>query len=107
MYIISLSQLKMCAVIAILTATMDKKSAREYPDSTGNFARPAKDYQFGIHLMEASKICVSLWPILFGAIVAQSFRMYAAWKCEATGIRLVVSKDAISNIQLTNVIAAT
>lgn len=42
--------------------------------------------------MEASKICVSMWPILFGAIVAQSFRMYAAWKCEATGIRLVVSK---------------
>jgi len=71
---------------------MSKKSAKEYPDSTGNYDKLARDYQFGTHLMEASKICVSMWPILFGAIVAQSFRMYAAWKCEATGIRLVVSK---------------
>lgn len=52
----------------------------------------SKGYNFGIRLIEASKICVSMWPILFGAIVAQSFRMYAAWKCEATGIKLVVSK---------------
>lgn len=44
----------------------------------------------GTRLKQVNKICVSMWPILFGAIVAQAFKMYAAWKVER-GIKLIVS----------------
>jgi len=69
------------SVLAFLNASMDKKIA----------GKSSPHYNFGVRLMEANKICISIWPILFGAIVAQSFRMYAAWKVER-GMKLVVRK---------------
>jgi len=41
-------------------------------------------------LLRLNKIAVSIWPILFAAVVAQSLRMFAAYKVER-GIRLIVS----------------
>jgi len=68
-------------VLAIMSASMSEK------DAFDDYEEPNK---LGTRLMQANKICVSMWPILFGAIVAQSFKMYAAWKVER-GIKLIVS----------------
>lgn len=45
--------------------------------------------RLGRHLLAANHICVSMWPVLFGAIVAQSLKMYASWRMEHRGMALV------------------
>lgn len=52
--------------------------------------QPLTGSGLGHAVVEIDKIAVSLWPILFAAVVAQSLRMYAAWQVER-GILLIVS----------------
>jgi hypothetical protein len=61
-------------VLGILTAVM-----------TGQ----AEDSSLGTSVGQANKIAVSLWPIVFAAIMAQTLRMFASYKVER-GIRLMV-----------------
>jgi len=44
-------------------------------------------------LTNAIKVAASAWPIVFAAVVAQSLKMYAAYKVER-GIQLVVSPNS-------------
>ena len=48
-----------------------------------------------VRIQKVNKIAVSIWPILFAAVVAQSLRMFAAYKVER-GIRLIVSISAMA-----------
>lgn len=73
-------------ILAFINVSQNGKDAGEYSENIA----------FATRLQEANKICVSMWPILFGAIVAQSFKMYAAWKVER-GIRLVVCVTVDAN----------
>jgi hypothetical protein len=71
-------------VLAIINASMDGKRS-----DAGMGASV-----LGRHIQQANKICVSMWPILFGAIVAQSLRIWAAYKVEKKGIELMVSASS-------------
>ena len=46
--------------------------------------------EMGYAVSEALKVSVSLWPIAFAAIVAQSLRAFASFKAER-GLKLIVS----------------
>jgi hypothetical protein len=54
-------------------------------------------------IQNALQVAVSVWPVTFAAIVAQSLRTYATYKVER-GIRLMVGLCCISFIwyELTN-----
>ncbi|GAM91198.1 hypothetical protein ANO11243_092450 [Dothideomycetidae sp. 11243] len=47
-------------------------------------------------LQQATKVAVSMWPIVFAAIMAQTLRAYGAWKVER-GIPLVTLEQLISS----------
>lgn len=80
---------------------MDKKNANEY--NTGDNQNHM--YTFGSKLLEANKLCVSIWPILFGAIVAQSLRMLAAFRVErSSGMALVQLEQFVGSHSLATAI---
>jgi len=79
---------------------MDKKNANEYDTGGSN-----RMYSFGSRLLEANKLCVSIWPILFGAIVAQSLRMVAAFRVErSSGMALVQLEQFVGSHSLATAI---
>ncbi|KAF2152213.1 hypothetical protein K461DRAFT_312969 [Myriangium duriaei CBS 260.36] len=47
-------------------------------------------------LQQAVKVAISLWPIVFAAIIAQTLKAYGAWKVER-GIRLVTLEQLNSS----------
>ena len=64
-----------------------------------------RNYVLGSSLLEANKLCVSIWPILFGAIVAQSLRMLAAFRVErASGMALVQLEQLVGSHSLATAI---
>jgi hypothetical protein len=62
------------AVIGILVAARDKKPY---------------DSSLGSGTSQALTVAISVWPIIFAAIVAQSLRAYATYRVER-GVRLMV-----------------
>ncbi|MCJ1436025.1 hypothetical protein MMC27_005403 [Xylographa pallens] len=68
-------------VLAIMTAVL---TGRRSPSTMGTA------------VSEANKIAVSLWPIVFAAILAQSLRMLASYKVER-GLRLMTLEQLISS----------
>lgn len=76
--------------LAIFNASMNGLQAGK----TGSY------HILGPRLQEANKICVSMWPILFGAIVAQSLKMYASWRMEHRGMALVNLEQFIGSHSL-------
>ena len=107
----------MKAVLAVINASMDKKNASQYivTKSAGNTGNNTPNsggedttnhfYKLGSRLLEANKLCVSIWPILFGAIVAQSLRMLAAFRVErSSGMALVQLEQFVGSHSLATAI---
>ncbi|MCJ1477820.1 hypothetical protein MMC13_006493 [Lambiella insularis] len=68
-------------VLGIMTAVLTGKPANT---------------RMGTSISEANKIAVSLWPIVFAAILAQSLKMFASYKVER-GLRLMTLEQLISS----------
>ena len=54
----------------------------------------ASSTKLGDVLQDATKIAVTVWPIAFAAIAAQSLKAFATYKLES-GIRLMVGTRAL------------
>ena len=71
------------SVIGILVAVRNKMST---------------DDRLGAGIDQAITVAVSIWPIIFAAIVAQSLRAYATYRVER-GVRLMV-RDALPYFEM-------
>ncbi|MCJ1383335.1 hypothetical protein MMC17_006448 [Xylographa soralifera] len=68
-------------VLGIMTALLNGKDSSSF---------------MGSAMTEAIKISVTLWPIIFAAIAAQSLKMFASYKIER-GLRLMTLEQLISS----------
>ena len=82
--------------LGVATATMNNKKVPERYSSNsstfdGTYSKPKSKLSIDQKdpLNQAITVAASAWPIVFAAIVAQSLKMYAAYKVER-GIKLVV-----------------